>query len=139
MPLPLSFACHTFILAARDEDWNRFEVIGLQPANHQRRLCGNIFKDYYPLEGGFPWISEYLGGFGPHFSTTEHWLIEGDENSLAFRMYNFLHGNELCSYPFKDTYKMFRGPNSNTFTSWFLSQFDGHSVELPNNAWGKSF
>lgn len=43
------------------------------------------------------------------------------------------------SYPWPDTYKIFPGPNSNTFTAWIARQVPGLGLELPFSAIGSGY
>jgi len=43
------------------------------------------------------------------------------------------------AYPWKRTYTVFPGPNSNTFTAWIGSQVPELELELPLSAIGKSY
>ena len=42
-------------------------------------------------------------------------------------------------YPWKTTYKVFPGPNSNTFTAWVARQVPGLSLNLPFTAIGSGY
>ncbi|PLX83399.1 MAG: DUF3750 domain-containing protein [Desulfuromonas sp.] len=42
-------------------------------------------------------------------------------------------------YPWKEKYKVFPGPNSNTFTAWVLQQVPAIDVELPFSAIGSGY
>lgn len=42
-------------------------------------------------------------------------------------------------YPWKETYKVFPGPNSNTFTSWVGKQVPQLGLDLPLSAIGKGY
>lgn len=42
-------------------------------------------------------------------------------------------------YPWKNTYKAFPGPNSNTFTAWIAKQVPELSLELPLTAIGSGY
>lgn len=43
------------------------------------------------------------------------------------------------SYPWKDTYQAFPGPNSNTFTAWIIGQVEELDVQLPFAAIGSGY
>lgn len=47
-------------------------------------------------------------------------------------------GNALPNYPFAD-YRVWPGPNSNTFTAWLVRQVPELHVELPATAIGKNY
>ena len=42
-------------------------------------------------------------------------------------------------YPWKDTYKFFPGPNSNTFTAWIARQVPDLKLDLPFSAIGSGY
>ena len=42
-------------------------------------------------------------------------------------------------YPWKDIYKAFPGPNSNTFTAWVASQVPELDLDLPFSAIGSGY
>ena len=42
-------------------------------------------------------------------------------------------------YPWKDTYKVFPGPNSNTFTAWIGKQVPALGLDLPFSAIGRGY
>lgn len=43
------------------------------------------------------------------------------------------------AYPWKDTYKAFPGPNSNTFTAWINLQVPELKLDLPFSAFGSGY
>jgi hypothetical protein len=43
------------------------------------------------------------------------------------------------AYPWKTTYKVFPGPNSNTFTAWIAKQVPELKLNLPFSAIGTGF
>lgn len=43
------------------------------------------------------------------------------------------------SYPYPDWYRMYPGPNSNTFTAWIAKEVPELELELPHRAIGKNF
>ena len=45
----------------------------------------------------------------------------------------------IKSYPFKDEYKLWPGPNSNTFVSYMIRNIDEINIELPPHAVGKDY
>lgn len=45
----------------------------------------------------------------------------------------------IKNYPFKSQYKLWPGPNSNTFISYLLRNVDELDIELPSNAIGKDY
>ena len=47
--------------------------------------------------------------------------------------------NEIQEYPWKHTYKLWLGPNSNTFPAWIAKQIPELKLELPFRAIGKNY
>lgn len=45
----------------------------------------------------------------------------------------------LAEYPFRDRYRLWPGPNSNTFTAWLARRFPKLGVALPATAIGKDY
>ncbi len=43
------------------------------------------------------------------------------------------------AYPWNDTYRVWPGPNSNSFTAWVARQVPGLGIELPSTAIGKDW
>ena len=63
-------------------------------------------------------------------------MIEGDENSLAAKMAEFIeHSPETYSH--SKEYSLV-GPNSNTYVQWILNMFPEFPAKLPWNAFGKN-
>ena len=47
--------------------------------------------------------------------------------------------NAAEDYPWKDTYRAFPGPNSNTFTAWIAKQVPKLELNLPFSAIGSGY
>ncbi len=62
----------------------------------------------------------------------------GGKNSLAEKIIEFVEKNAK-NYPFKSKYKIYSGPNSNTFPQWIINKFPKTKWKLPWNAFGKNF
>ncbi|MEZ5651026.1 MAG: DUF3750 domain-containing protein [Burkholderiaceae bacterium] len=45
----------------------------------------------------------------------------------------------VAEYPYADSYRVWPGPNSNTFTAWVARRVPGLVLDLPPNALGKDF
>ncbi len=46
----------------------------------------------------------------------------------------------ILAYPFLNTYKLYPGPNSNTFTRWILGLNETtENVKLPDGAFGSNY
>jgi len=64
--------------------------------------------------------------------------IDGKKKSIAEKMANFIL-KKSKEYPFRNKYKMYPGPNSNTYTQWVLNYFPNSGLKLPINAFGKNW
>jgi hypothetical protein len=58
----------------------------------------------------------------------------GDADALITRINEAAH-----NYPYKDQYKVWPGPNSNTFTAWISRTIPELELDLPPTAIGKDF
>jgi len=47
--------------------------------------------------------------------------------------------SKLNLNPFRNEYKIYPGPNSNTFIQWVLNHFPNSGLKLPRNAFGKNY
>jgi hypothetical protein len=64
--------------------------------------------------------------------------LSGDEKSTAKQVVDFIE--EMTPfYPYKENYKLFPGPNSNTYIAWILREFPELKIKLPWNAFGKNY
>ncbi len=45
----------------------------------------------------------------------------------------------IANYPFADKYRIWPGPNSNTFVSYLIREIEGLDIELPASAIGKDY
>ncbi len=88
----------------------------------------NLFKD--PTIG----VKIFLP-FHFRFTGTIVNFIDGD---IANKMIQFLN-KELDSYPFRNKYHLFPGPNSNTFIQWVINKFPESRFTLPWNVIGKGY
>jgi hypothetical protein len=130
--LPFFFAQHCWLVVDNNGTVSRWEVL------FRKHACptswGHLHKNYLPPTVGIeilPYWMRYLwrGRLIGH--------IEGDENSEAQRVVNFIE-NSYATYPYRDRY-FFLGPNSNTYLQWVLDHFPDFKAELPWNAYGKNY
>ena len=128
--LPFSFATHPWFVINRKGVVSRW---GVSMTKYPRELSwGHLNKNLLPPFQGievFP------------FSKSVYWrgriysYLEGDENSLAARMADFIESSNMA-YPNTRTYSLL-GPNSNTYVQWVLNKFPETNMHLPWNAFGK--
>ena len=116
------FAIHTWIAAKRTgEDYYRvYDVVGWR--GYRGRPVLRISRDvpdryWYGKKPRV--IKEYRG------SGVDE-LIDAVDNAAY-------------AYPWKTTYKVFPGPNSNTFTAWIAKQIPELELKLPFSAIGRGY
>jgi len=140
LPLPLSFAVHTYLVVETNDVTKRLDVDGYLPHTHTRHYGGYIFINLLPPTQGY----KIFGltpkfGIGPRWQVTKHGTCSGTNYSPAHNLHQFVETDGLKNYPFINNYNMLLGPNSNTFTQWIIDQVPECSFKLPNNAWGKNY
>lgn len=133
--IPFQFAIHPWFVVNKKGVLTRWEV------GHTKEIASNYFgyirSDGLPLFEGLPMLG---------YSLPYRWSgkrikllgsIEGDENSLAQRVADFIE-KSTTAYPPRDRYRL-GGPNSNTYIQWVLNHFPEWNVQLPRNAIGKNY
>ncbi|SRR5258708_2440869 len=128
---PFYFAVHPWIVINKKGEIKRFEIrhhlnkdknYGYLHINAQPPFQG--FQRFYP--------------FNKFFSQTKLIkMIEGDENSVARKVIDFVE-NSKENYLHTKKYS-FAGPNCGTYIEWILNNFPEINVELPWNAIGKNY
>ncbi len=116
------FAIHTWIAAKRtgEDAYTIYDVVGWR--SRQGRSVVRIFQDvpdryWY---GAKPQILQQHRGEGVDR------LIDAVDEAAR-------------TYPWKSTYKIFPGPNSNTFTAWIAKQVPELQLDLPLSAIGSGY
>jgi hypothetical protein len=66
---------------------------------------------------------------------TELFQARGDKATIIIKKLEKL----IKDYPFKDHYRVYPGPNSNTFISYLIRHIDEIDCELPPTAIGKDY
>ncbi len=130
--LPVLFSVHPWIVINEKGKISRLEI--KRDRNKNEELGYLYINDQLPYEGlpiiypfkKFPWKAQVLG------------LIEGDENSLAKRMTDFI-GNSKKTYPYLKKYSLITGPNCGTYVEWVLDNFPEIEIKLPWSAIGKNY
>ncbi len=137
--LPFFFAIHPWLVVNKKGIISRFGLS--QSANvppdifgkiNDQKQWGHLYKNFFP-----PWQGIRILPFAWKYFWRGHVLssIEGDENSLAYRMAEFIESSGE-NYPDTAKYSLL-GPNSNTYVQWVLSHFPEADMSLPWNAFGK--
>ena len=116
------FAIHTWIAAKHSDDpsYTVYEVIGwrLRRGLPVVRIAKDLPDRY--------WFGEKPKLLKEHRGAGVDEMI--NEVDRAAR-----------SYPWPDSYTLFPGPNSNTFTAWILDQVPGIGLSLPFSAIGSGY
>lgn len=140
LPFPLAAAVHTYFVVSKNNTHIRYDVINPKHFTHKKPTIGSIYKNFLEPEQGFT-----LFYFRKPIFLLLRWNVkciyhyEGDEESLAHRMYSFFESNSHEKYPYVDFYRKVMGPNSNSFSQWVIDQIPGLHIKLPWNAWGKGY
>jgi hypothetical protein len=116
------FAIHTWIAAKRsgEDAYTVYDVVGWRSRYGQPvvRIFQDIPDRYW--YGAKPKVLQQLSGPGVDA------LIEAVDRAAR-------------DYPWKNTYKIFPGPNSNTFTAWIAKQVPELNLDLPLSAIGSGY
>lgn len=117
-----AFAVHSWI-ALKPEGapaFERWDVVGWGVS----RGLPAVRRDIRPVDG-------YWAGSRPELVGQ----LEGEQAAAAIPKIKAA----IESYPYRDTYRTWPGPNSNTFVAWLIREVPELNVEMPANAVGKDF
>ena len=129
---PFHFARHLWVVTVSPKGIDRFEVLYKKESSKER--YGYIHKNNYaPTQG----IRKFPGST-LFWKSTLISRVTGNEGSLAERITQFIYAYS-SDYLYKDTYRSYPGPNSNTYIAWILSKFPEANIRLPWNAFGKNY
>ncbi|MCY4590350.1 MAG: DUF3750 domain-containing protein [Alphaproteobacteria bacterium] len=117
-----AFGVHTWIAAKprNGDHYTRYEVLGWRA-----RYGGDAVR----VSTGTP--DGYWYGARPT-------LLADIRGSRAERIIGQL-GPAVAAYPARSHYRIWPGPNSNSFTAWLARTIDGLGVDLPPTAVGKDY
>ena len=132
VPFPLNFAVHCWFVISRKTELERWEFGKFKNSPHPNGV--GLLKNFLPPTLG---MNRYWWKAHPRFSSRMIARREGGQSSSAAKLLRFIK-EKSERYPLKDTYS-YTGPNSNTYVQWVINQADETGVELPVNAFGKSF
>ncbi len=130
--IPYSLGTHPWFVVLKNGKISRWEVLWRE--SQCSTSWGHLHLNFLPHEKGietFPFSKKY------HWSGKLISRVEGDENSLAKRMMDFIEKSEE-NYPFCYQYSVF-GPNSNTYAEWVISHFRESNFKLPWNSFGRYY
>jgi hypothetical protein len=135
--MPISFASHNWFVVNKKGDISRWEVAHKKWSDETR--WGYLYKNLHSPIGPTPdsGVEIIYGVPKWHWDSKLLKYSEGDENSLAERMVDFIE-NSKNVYKHREIYH-FMGPNSNTYAQWVLNNFPEFGIKLPKNAVGKNF
>lgn len=133
VPLPLSFAVHSWFVVNQKGIVSRWEVV--HKKNLRKISWGHLYMNIRPVFQGSPIFFKRHTYFWKNFTLRGY--IEGGEGSTAHQMTDFIL-NSKNTYPYRDIYFVL-GPNSNTYPQWVMKAFPGFKARLPWNAFGKMF
>jgi len=116
------FAIHTWIAAKRkgDEFYTVYDVVGWRGGNGSRVI--GIHRDIPDRY----WYGAQPKLLKEHRGESAESLIDAVDAAAHL-------------YPWKKTYQVFPGPNSNTFTAWIAQQVPELELELPFSAIGSGY
>lgn len=116
------FAIHTWIAAKRsgEEYYKVYDVVGWR-AHHG----GPVMRVRRDLPDRY-WFGETPELLADHRGPQVDALIDAVDKAVA-------------DYPWKNEYKVFPGPNSNTFTAWVAHQVPELELDLPLSAIGSGY
>jgi len=97
--------------------WHRWEVMRFSLGR-----WGHVQRNLMTADAGV--------GAGPS------WVLHEFRGDNAARLRDVL--NEPQRYPFRDRYRYWPGPNSNTYVAWVLREADVDAV-LPGSAYGRGY
>jgi hypothetical protein len=116
------FAIHTWIAAKRTgkQYYNVYDVVGWR--GHRGQPVMRVSRDIPDRY----WFGEKPEILAEHRGEGVDKLIEAVERAAS-------------NYPWKNEYKVFPGPNSNTFTAWVGKQVPELDLDLPFTAIGSGY
>jgi Protein of unknown function (DUF3750) len=135
MPWPISFAVHMWFVVTHAGVSDRYEVWAFRG-----KFNGSLIaKNAIALESGFrrTYFDDPINPVrtGP---VTKLWEITGDSESLAAQLY-YRVVTSAQVYQFNTFYRLWPGPNSNSYIAWCLAPYPELFATLPWNAFGKTF
>lgn len=130
--VPFQIGLHHWFVINRKGQISRWEILKRKNVFKTSfgHLCLNVLS---PTKG-----TKVLPPFKKFWNSKLEGFIEGDRNSLAKKMTDFIETSSK-SYPYKNRYNLFYGPNSNTFIQWIISRFPRSGFKLSWRAVGKNY
>jgi len=129
---PFIFAQHCYFVTNEKGKINRWEVIMFQ-AHRKAKHYGNLYCNYLK-----PWQGFLINPFNRKSKRFEVYVISKVEGDIAKKIISFIK-RSVKEYYFRDEYRLWPGPNSNTFIQWIINRFPESEFKLPWNAFGKGY
>jgi len=135
MPWPLSLAVHTWFVIEKSGVRDRYEVW----ATLAKFDGSTVRKNAIAPQLGFR-RSFLADPVNPQKRTAAHCCgsVSGGSGSDVEKLYTSIC-QSLVMYPWLQLYKMMPGPNSNTYTAYYIKQYPQLRLKLPYNAVGKNW
>lgn len=135
MPFPLNFAVHTWFVVEYAGNVDRYEVWATLGRYGDKTVYKNAIE---PTAGFRTSFFDSLENPKKVGVSTLLGSTQGESQERAGQMYRCIV-DSLHTYPALHTYRMWPGPNSNTYTQWILNQFPDFLCTLEWNAVGKNY
>jgi len=143
VPIPFCFAVHTWFVLCKKGKIDRWEAGRFFFIDKTDNLVRRVFRKARSKTDVFhnfyknPVLGMNLNPFyhEPRFGNK---LIGQIEGSTAEKMIKFIEKSPKI-YPYKKLYKLYPGPNSNTYPQWVINHFPQSKLKLPWNAFGKAY
>ncbi len=135
MPWPLSFAVHLWFVVEHDGEVTRFEVWAPIWITDATTVVTNALPPYAGFRSSYFYsiqAPKKVGGVSVLAT------YQGDGDSVAAALYEVLR-NASENYPFSRRYRLWPGPNSNTFIAWVGAQVPQAKLPIPRNAFGSGY
>lgn len=132
--IPGTIGVHYWFVLNKKGKIRRWEVLFRKSFPGEKKW-DHLFLNSLPPTSGTE-ILLYLDRF--RWKSNFEKKIEGDKNSLAKKMIDFIESSPKL-YPYKNKYHFVPGPNSNTYIQWILNEFPEFKFKLSWRAIGKGY
>ena len=135
MPFPLNFTVHTWFVTEYAGKVDRYEVWAVLGRIGNKALYVNGLDPYEGFRKTF-----FDSIHNPKRKSEAYELMSwcGEAGTVAQALFQEVR-NSLTTYPAPNHYRMWPGPNSNTYVAWVLQQVPEVSYRLPRSAVGKNY
>ncbi len=126
---PFIFARHCWLVIEEDKMTERYEIFHFK--NHNRNFGYMSINRFAPDS----WIERIHGWNYGNWK----WKFLGKFTKTTAKKIAKITRDSFYNYKNKHSYRIFPGPNSNTYIQWILDQVPECDLKLPWNAFGKKF